>query len=149
MGGSLGRRRVYRFSPVVGNPYRHFQPVSGFPQPFRPEMDKPHIGGSDPVIRCVDIDKRGGSKQPGSPAVRRSVARLNFPGSVVHRDLHDNFVVVIFGLDGLNPHQMFGDLHRIERRSLAQIVRHHPEAKPVLDGRVLADPAYILGCVGG
>ena len=32
-----------------------------------------------------------------------------------------------------------GDLDRVQRRTLAQIVRDHPQVQPVADGRVLAD----------
>ena len=32
-----------------------------------------------------------------------------------------------------------GDLHRVERRALQQVVGHDPQRQPVLDRRVLAD----------
>ena len=37
--------------------------------------------------------------------------------------------------------QDFGDLHRIQRRTLAEVVGDHPEGEAVLHGRVLADAA--------
>ena len=39
--------------------------------------------------------------------------------------------------------KQLGDLHRVERRALAEIVADDPEAEAVLDRRVLADPADI------
>src|SRR4051794_9206058 len=36
-----------------------------------------------------------------------------------------------------------GDLHGVEGGTLAEIVAHHPQAEPVLDGRILADPADV------
>src|SRR3546814_258318 len=37
--------------------------------------------------------------------------------------------------------EKLGDLHRVERRALAEVVRHAPQGKAVLHRRVLADPA--------
>ena len=37
--------------------------------------------------------------------------------------------------------QQFGDLYRVGRRTLAQVVGHHPQRDAVLDGRVLAHAA--------
>ena len=48
---------------------------------------------------------------------------------------------------------MFGDLYRVQRRPLAQIVRYHPEREPVLDAVIGAQPAHIdlvfAGAFGG
>src|SRR3546814_18184464 len=37
--------------------------------------------------------------------------------------------------------QQFGDLHRVQRRALAEIVRHAPEVQTVFDRRILAHAA--------
>src|SRR3546814_14601059 len=37
--------------------------------------------------------------------------------------------------------EKLGDLHRVERRALAEVVRHPPQGKAVLHRRGLADPA--------
>src|SRR5436853_1797448 len=49
-------------------------------------------------------------------------------------------------LDELAVDQALGDLDRIERRTLAQVVGDNPHHEPVLDCRILADAADI-GCV--
>ena len=46
---------------------------------------------------------------------------------------------LLFGLDQLAIDQQFGDLDRIQRRALAQIVGDAPEHKPVLDSWILTD----------
>ena len=39
-------------------------------------------------------------------------------------------------------HQHLRDLHRVRRRPLAQVVRHHPEIEAVRHCRIAADAAY-------
>ena len=41
--------------------------------------------------------------------------------------------------------EQFGDLHGVERRALAQIVRHAPQRQPVVHGRIGADAADVGG----
>ena len=43
----------------------------------------------------------------------------------------------------LRAHELLGDLHRVERRALAQVVGDDPQVEAVLDGDVLADAADV------
>src|SRR5271163_5312485 len=48
-----------------------------------------------------------------------------------------------FGLQPAAIDQNFGDLHRIQRRTFAQIVGHDPKVEAVVDRRILADAGDI------
>src|SRR5204863_4613711 len=50
------------------------------------------------------------------------------------------------GLDEFAVDQAFRDLNGIERRALAQVVRHAPQHQPVVDRGILADAADV-GCI--
>src|SRR5215510_10923131 len=47
------------------------------------------------------------------------------------------------GLDQLAVDQALGDLNRVERGALAQVVGDHPHRQPILNRRILADAADI------
>src|SRR5215813_14843673 len=56
---------------------------------------------------------------------------------------------LLLGTNELAVDQALGNLHGIERRALAQIVRYAPEREAVLDGRVLAHSADIGRVLAG
>lgn len=45
--------------------------------------------------------------------------------------------------------QIERDLHGVESRSLLDLVRHNPERKPVVIGKILAEPAHEHGVCAG
>ena len=72
--------------------------------------------------------------------MRRQIGMSTAAGSCTQDRLSRNLQL---GLEPAAVGQDFRDLHRIERRALAQIVRDAPEVEPFLDRRVLADAGNI------
>src|SRR6478609_5057476 len=56
---------------------------------------------------------------------------------------------LLLGAEQLAVDQDFRDLHRVQRRTLAQIVGDAPERQPVLHRRILADAADVSGVLAG
>src|SRR5947209_15376414 len=75
-----------------------------------------------------------------SSAPRREVRRAALrPG---HETSRRRFLL---GADQLAVDQAFGDLDRVQRGALAQIVGDAPQRQPILNRGVLADAAYVGG----
>src|SRR3954447_25789666 len=84
---------------------------------------------------------------PAAARQTRMKARMRFPPEP---DLTSSELRrFLFRADQLAVDQALRDLDRIERRALAQIVRHAPEGQSVLDRRILAHAADIGRVLAG
>src|SRR5262249_494439 len=98
------------------------------------------IGGPSTTLLDPDPRRRGCPPEPPKAISRPRKSRLIYMVQKSNGSPRSGSVRrLALGRDELAVDEAFGDLNGVERRALAQIVRHTPQREAVLHRRVLAD----------